>query len=258
MKARTFLKNRKGFTLMETVIAIGIIGVLLVVFVSLFVPAKRIVRTALAQQSRERIINTLKTEMDIVRSHEQAPSDAKQSSEGKYTSAFDKAFYWIRKTKSPSTAIAIFSYRGDLSQPRRNDGSLRPVTGQKDIPGQNSMLVNTACLMDDTERISDMKYAVGPVFLVKLTQLIRSGNGTYETAKSPGSLGNPNTKGQGIQTPDRYVYDTTNPKETPWGGSIMCRAEFYLLTPPDPNRVKNKTWDDMGKPFIETNLPFRR
>ncbi len=38
----------------------------------------------------------------------------------------------------------------------------------------------------------------------------------------------------------------------------MCRAEFYLLTPPDPNRIKNKTWEDMGKPFIETNIPFRR
>ena len=46
----------KGFTLTEVVLAIGVVAVLIVVFMAMFIPARRTVQSALTNQQAEQHI----------------------------------------------------------------------------------------------------------------------------------------------------------------------------------------------------------
>ena len=47
----------KGFTLTEVVLAIGVVGVLIVVFMAMFIPARRTVQAALTIREADRIVH---------------------------------------------------------------------------------------------------------------------------------------------------------------------------------------------------------
>lgn len=61
-----------GFTLVETLLAIGLVGVLLSLFLVVFVPARGMIRQALARQEAERITTVLRTELNTLRGKQQA------------------------------------------------------------------------------------------------------------------------------------------------------------------------------------------
>ncbi len=253
MKPSLLRSKPLGFTLMETVVAVGIVGLLLAVFISFFIPAKQMVRAALTRQESERVENALRTELSRLRPHETAIKGTAKSSFGKYVNSFDKAFYWMQRTKTPSTAIVLYTYRANLGGKIRADGSYPPIAAAASIPGQNSVLTSTACLMDDPVRRNDLKHAVGPVFVVRMTQLLPQTNGGYKTAKEPGAIYSP--KGHKIQDPANFYGEQ---KENPWGACVMYRADFYLMSPPHPDRYKKRTWDKLGQPVFSRNLSFRR
>jgi prepilin-type N-terminal cleavage/methylation domain-containing protein len=245
----TTKKSLRGFTLMETLLAIALVGVLLSIFLTVFVPARGLVRQALTRQESERITGILRSELSFLRADEIADSGAKASSENKYLSTFDKGFHWLRKTSRPSSAIVIFSYRADLSKPARKDGSFPAVPAGKSVPGKNMQLVTIACPMDDPVHRDDIRDAVGPVFLVKMTQLELKSNGEYRLASSPGVI-------SAASSPENYVSQPGD--RNAWGGAIFCRADFYHMTPPNPARYKGKSWNKLGRPLFSANLSFHR
>ncbi len=249
MKKVFSIRAGRGFTLMETLLAIALVGVLLSIFLTVFVPARGLVRQALTRQESERITGILRSELNILRADELAGSGANSSTDDKYLTTFDKGFYWLKKTSKPSNAIVVFSYRADLSKPVRKDGTYPPVPASKSVPGKDMQLVSIACPMDDPVHRDDIRDAVGPVFLVKMTQLELKGNGEYRMANSPGTISK-------ASTPENYVSQAG--QRDAWGGVIFCRAEFYHMSPPNPARYKGKTWKKLGRPLFSANLSFRR
>lgn len=234
---------------METLLAIALVGVLLSIFLTVFVPARGLVRQALTRQESERITGILRAEMSTLRPDEIADSGAKNSSANKYLSTFDKGFHWLKRSSRPSSSIVIFSYRADLSKPARKDGSYPAVPASKSVPGKDMQLVSIACPMDDPIHRDDIRDAVGPVFLVKMTQLNLKGEGEYKMAASPGTI-------SGASNPESYVSQAGD--RDAWGGAIFFRAEFYHMSPPNPARYKGKTWNKLGRPLFSANLSFRR
>lgn len=235
-----------GFTLMETLLAVALVGVLVSIFLTVFVPARGLVQQALTKQEAERITGILRAEMGTIRPSERAGARDKQSSDGKYLTPFDKGFYWLLKSKRPSTSIVIFSYRADTSAQPRDDGSF---PAGKAVPGKNSQLVSVACPMNERLHKNDIAAAVGPVFLVKMTQLINKGNGEYVLAASPGVISE-------ASRPEDYHSEENS--DNPWGAAIFYRADFYHMNPPNPARYRDRNWKRMGRPVFSANMSFHR
>lgn len=249
MKKFLSFQRLRGFTLMETLLAIALVGVLLSIFLTVFVPARGLVRQALTRQESERITGILRAELSTLRADEIAGSNASSSTENQYLSTFDKGFHWLRKTSRPSSAIVVFSYRADLSKPARKDGSYPAVPAGKSVPGKDVQLVSIACPMDDPVHRDDIRDAVGPVFLVKMTQLELKSDGEYRLVNSPGTISQANS-------PENYVSQAG--QRDAWGGVLFCRADFYHMSPPNPARYKGKNWKKLGRPLFSANLSIRR
>lgn len=234
---------------METLLAIALVGVLLSIFLTVFVPARGLVRQALTRQESERITGILRAELSTLRADEMAGDNATSSSENQYLSTFDKGFYWLRKSARPSSSIVVFSYRADLSKPARKDGTYPAVPAGKSVPGKDMQLVSIACPMDDPVHRDDIRDAVGPVFLVKMTQLELKSDGEYRMVNSPGTVSQ-------ATSPERYV--SQDGQRDAWGGVLFCRADFYHMSPPNPARYKGKNWKKLGRPLFSANLSIRR
>lgn len=248
MKKVSFFQ-RGGFTLMETLLAIALVGTLLSIFLTVFVPARGMVQQALTRQDAERITGILRAEMSFLRADEEAGGNATSSSTNSYLSPFDKAFFWLRSCSKPSSAIVIFSYRADMSKTPRADGSFPSVPAAKSVPGQNSQLVSMACPMDDKIHKDDIANAVGPVFLVRMTQLEQKKHGEYLPVSTPGTIA-------AASSPDKFCSSPGD--RNAWGGVIFYRADFFLMSPPNPARYKGKTWKQLGRPLFSANLSFHR
>lgn len=240
---------RGGFTLMETLLAIALVGTLLSLFLTVFVPARGMVQQALTRQDAERITGILRAEMSFLRADEEAPAAANSSSDNSYLSPFDKSFFWLRKCSKPSSSIVIFSYRADMSKTPRADGSFPSVPAAKSVPGKNSQLVSLACPMDDKIHKNDIPNAVGPVFLVRMTQLEEKKNGEFKEVKTPGTIA-------AAASPDKFC--SAPGDRDAWGGVVFYRADFFLMNPPNPARYKGKTWKQLGRPLFSANLSFHR
>jgi prepilin-type N-terminal cleavage/methylation domain-containing protein len=249
MKKFLSLQRLRGFTLMETLLAIALVGVLLSIFLTVFVPARGLVRQALTRQESERITGILRAELSTLRADEIAGGNATASSENQYLSTFDKGFHWLRKSARPSSSIVVYSYRADLSKPARKDGSYPAVPAGKSVPGKDMQLVSIACPMDDPVHRDDIRDAVGPVFLVKMTQLELKADGEYQMVNSPGTVSQ-------ATSPERYV--SQDGQRDAWGGVLFCRADFYHMSPPNPARYKGKNWKKLGRPLFSANLSIRR
>lgn len=249
MKETFRLPRFRGFTLMETLLAIALVGTLLSIFLTVFVPARGMVQQALTRQEAERITGILRAEMSFLRGDEQAPTSATSSTANSFLSPFDKAFYWLKASTKPSSSIVIFSYRADTSKNALADGTYPSVPAAKSVPGKNSQMMTLACPMDDKLHKDDIANAVGPVFIVRMTELEPGKAGEYKMAKNPGVVAN-------AATPERYVSSPSS--DEAWGGVVFYRADFFLMTPPNPARYKGKTWKQLGRPLFSANLSFHR
>ena len=249
----------KGFTLTEVVLAIG------VVFMAMFIPARRTVQSALTIREADRIVHALTAELGELRNSERAAPNARKSSTTRYISAFDKAFYWMQFTSKPATTILVYNYRADLTKGARKDGTPQPWLEEGgSIPGQNTAVVTGVCLANNKDRWDDFKALVGPVFAVRMTQLVvermDSNAYGYKLAPKYGTIYNPYNRGKVITEPSLYVYtpEKGGGLNLPWGAEVLYQAEFFQLLNTDPERLQHLTWENLKTPIFTRNLAFRR
>jgi|694.fasta_scaffold26092_4 prepilin-type N-terminal cleavage/methylation domain-containing protein len=167
MKAFTS-RNRRGFTLMETVIAIGVLAVLLTGFIVVFTPAADGIRKTISTQQADRLTSALEQELVTLR----GPTETTD-----FKTGFNKAYTFIKESNVAAEALLVYQYRGDLEAERRNDGSLEPLKSiDGKLPGEDYLVVPMARRLSDDIFIEDLAAVEGPVYLVKPTQLIYDAN----------------------------------------------------------------------------------
>jgi prepilin-type N-terminal cleavage/methylation domain-containing protein len=240
--------KRRGFTLLETVIAIGVLAVLLTAFLGVFGPATAGIRRAISVQEADRLASTLERELTTLRSGQGSTSIA---------TGFDKAYQWIEDSmkKSSPQVMFIYQYRGNPSN-LRADGTLAPYTAAGGVAGKDFTVVPMLRRRDDSAFADDLAALEGRVFAVKTTQLVFNAGqltlSTDETIKDP--------------SPGNDPAGTVLPSGTGAAGKypeavIAFSAEFYSVPSAAPAYLKSGGKFDASKlktPIFTRNLAVRR
>lgn len=229
MKAFTS-RNRRGFTLMETVIAIGVLAVLLTGFIVVFTPAADGIRKTISTQQADRLTSALEQELVTLR----GPTETTD-----FKTGFNKAYTFIKESNVAAEALLVYQYRGDLETERRNDGSLEPLKSiDGKLPGEDYLVVPMARRLSDDIFIEDLAAVEGPVYLVKPTQLIYDAN--QLVLGEPGQIKNPKD-GSAAATADAYTEAV-----------IAIAAEFH---PMPTNAAGYFTGPEFAKKFAKAKTP---
>ncbi len=164
---------RAAFTLTETVIAIGVLAVILTGFIAVFTPAAQGIRRSISSEQADRLTTTLEMELATLRESQKAtllPAG---------TTGFDKSFGWIRSGNVAANAIFVYQYRGNPAIIRA-DGTPEPMVGITGEPGKSYIVQSMARRIGEKEGgkeggkdllEEDLKALEGSVFFVKPTQL---------------------------------------------------------------------------------------
>lgn len=236
---------QRGFTLMETVIAILVLAVLLTGFLTVFTPAAQGIRRSISTQQADRLKATLEKDMSTLRTGESTAT---------ITTGFDKAFTWIKEGNSADTAIFVYQYRGDQSVAARSDGTMQPLTKIEGEPGVDYITQTAARRADDSLFYEDLDAIVGPLFYVIPIQLVSDNNELV--------LGTP---GQ-ITIPGGDVVAATPAAYT--DAVITFSAAFYITPTVSVNYIQGDSFntkftaaaqiDSDVKPVFIRNLAVRR
>jgi len=228
-----------AFTLMETVIAIGVLAVLITSFMAVFGPATQGIRRAIDVQEADRLVATLEKELSILR---------EPSATGK--TAFDKAFDWIRDSggnDADDKLIMLYQYRGDPDE-LRSDGTMEPHKRADGVAGKDYVIQSMARLRNDSLFIEDLGALEGRVFAVRTRQLVYKNN-ALAPVDQPGQIQGMNDGGK-VASADDYP-----------DAVIAFTAEFYslpsnsvaYLSPGGALKAEN-----LKKPVFTRNLAVRR
>jgi len=230
----------RGFTLMETVIAIGVLAVMLTAFMAVFGPASRGIRRSINVQEADRLTSALEREMSTNR-----PSGA--GAEAK--TSFHKAYDWITGSHQSNTVVFAYQYRGNPNQ-LRVDGTMEPYTTRGGQAGQEYVVQPMLRRRGDALLEQDLRALEGRVFFVKMTQLIFDGANGLKPGQ-PGIISPP---------PGQNALAGTGADSYP-DAVIPFMAEFYEIQTTDPAflraggrfNVANYT-----KPMFTRNVAVRR
>ena len=204
---------------METVIAIGVLAVLLTGFMIVFAPAAAGIKKSINAQEADRLASTLEQELVTSRGSDPKPG-------------FNKAFEWLRdsNTSNADTALLVYQYRGSLSS-TRTDGTPEPVadaTGKR--PGVDYSVISMVRRKNDTlftdTTTGDITALEGGVYVAKCKQLVFDSSGQL-TAGTAGQIKNPKPN----STPPDPAYQA-GPFATPDlypEAVIAFSAEFYSV-----------------------------
>ncbi|MBK1826969.1 type IV pilus modification PilV family protein [Haloferula rosea] len=233
------MRTNRGFTLMETVIAIGVLAVLLTAFLAVFAPAAQGIRKAISVQEADRLAYTLERELVTLRSGD---SDD-------YKTGFEKAYEWIIDSNDSSKALLIYQYRGDPNS-LRSDGTMEPYTGNG-VAGQDFIVQPVVRPKDSTELEDDLKAIEGRVYTVQMTQLVFNGGqlakGTAGEIVDPTPGDGDSGGGSGVDGYPEAV--------------IAFAAEFYAVPNSSYSYITTKinaaTFAN-AKPIFTRNLAVRR
>lgn len=237
-------KNAGGFTLMESVIAIGVVAVLLTTFLAVFGPASQSIRRTLSAQEADRLQSALERELQILR----------EGTDSEFKNAFEKAFDWILDSGDAKTMVLLYNYRGKPTD-IRPDGSLEPHTAEEGQSGRDFILQPAVRRRGDADPKlkADLKEVEGRIYYVRMTQLIWE-NGTL-TDGELGTIVNPHDS------------EPANTAEDFDEGMIAFKAEFYVLKSNSPNYLDQLKLtdedgdgqpDSLGRPLFSRNLGVRR
>lgn len=236
--------KRRGFTLMETVIAIGVLAVLITAFMAVFGPATAGIRRAINVQEADRLASTLEREIATLRQGEAT---------GTIQTGFDKAFKWISEGNAGNSTTAgtvpgiifVYQYRGNPGS-LRPDGTLKPYTRTDGVAGTDYVIQATVRRRDDSKVAEDLQALEGRVFAVKTTQLVFD-NGALK-AGSPGKIIDP--KGSSA---------ASSPQDYP-EAVIAYTAEFYSIQSTAPNYLTGAGFGNakLLNPVFTRNLAARR
>lgn len=229
--------RKRGFTLLETVIAIGVLAVLLTGFMVVFAPAAAGIRKAISVQEADRLQSTLEEELVTLREGQS------------YKTGFDKAFEWIKTSNEAADALLVYQYRGSMTK-LRSDGTPEPEPLIKDkLPGKDYVVQAMVRRLSDTRFKEDLQAVEGGVYLVKCTQLV-FGNGEMKLG-TPGQIADPKTTSPSADS-DSY------PEAT-----IAFAADFYTLSAKSQGYFDSaggfqKTFTNAKNPVFTRNLAVRR
>ena len=230
-------KTKPGFTLMETVIAIGVLAVLITAFLAVFGPAAQGIRRAINVQDADRMVASLEKELGILRPGE--------SGENPWNTAFDKAFEWIEKA-GKDDYILLYQYRGDPDT-IRTDGTMDVYSANDGIPGQDYVVQSMARLRSDTTFEEDLEGLIGRVFVVQTQQLVYGSDGLE--LGTEGKIVNMNPADRGEQPDTAVDYKDA---------VIAFSAKFYAVASTSKNYIDQLDSNKLGKPVFTRNLGVRR
>lgn len=240
MKISNFSRPR-GFTLLETVIAIGVLAVLLTGFMVVFAPAAEGIRKSVNVQQADRLASTV--EQELVTLH-------KGESSGDMATGFDKAFKMIAKSGDANEALMVYQYRGSMNELRDDDTPLPVADVKTKMPGKDFVVVSMMRSVKDTKFTEDLPAVEGAVFMVHCTQLV-FGDGELKAGTS-----------NQIQDPKNPQGDVGNAAAYP-EAVIAFSADFYMMPAKAPDyftgTLRNKFESLIKTPPVFTrNLAVRR
>ncbi len=239
-------RRRRGFTLLETVIAIGVLAVLLTGFLVVFTPAADGIRKSINTEHADRLASALEQELVNVRPGQTSTT---------ITNGFSKAFEWIKNSNNATEALLVYQYRGKISN-FRNDGTPEHEPSLADkLPGRDYIVVPMVRRPideeDPDEKLSkDLEAIEGAVYVVKCTQLRY--NGTSLIKGTPGTIADPKT---GASIASAIDYPAT---------TLSFVAEFHM-TPikstsyfSDPTSTFTTDFAKLRNPVFTRHLSIRR
>jgi type II secretory pathway pseudopilin PulG len=232
-------RRSAAFTLTETVIAIGVLAVMLTGFIAVFTPAAQGIRRSISSEQADRLTTTLENELATLRKGQETPEPA---------TGFDKAFDWIQKGNTAATAIFVYQYRGDPTATPRTDGTPPPKVAITGEPGKDYIVQSISRRLGDAELEKDLKAIEGSVFFVKPTQLI------FATGELK-----PGTAGKIMNADATEAANATAYKEA----VIAFSAEFHNVPTKSIAYLKSTTFttrfsSTTNKPIFTRNLAIRR
>ena len=257
MKIKKVCK-RRGFTLVETVIAMGIITIMVTAFLAAFGPAVQGIRKSISAKEANRLASTLEYELSVLREGES------------FSTPFEKAFDWIKRSGGTTTRndfVLMYQYRGDVSS-SNPDGTLAPYTGTDGLPGKDYVVLSVVRRLGDSLIENELapKVVEGRVFYVRMTQLIFD-DGELKVAgpKDPPEPDLPGGPGEIIDPTEEIDADGVKSRTTVTDHAdypeavIAFQAEFYVLKSSMHAYAKN-TFDPSkaGKPVFTRNMAVRR
>jgi len=244
--------NRKGFSLVEVVIAIGIVAVLLTTFLTVFAPAQRNIQRSLSVQDATRLRSTLENEMSILRVGEDAD----------YISSFDKAFRWVIDSDDRPSSILVYQY---YANPDARSLDLNPdetpkvynTASNDGVPGRDFITYSVAREIDDplVEKELEPGVVAGPVYVVRMAQLVVSEESNSLEVGRFGSI--IDSTGKQVTNSEDFV-----------DGTLVFQAEFFRLRSNLSSYVQGTSWDfetnpdevskTLGPAVSTINLAVRR
>jgi hypothetical protein len=261
---------RAAFTLTETVIAIGVLAVVLTGFIAVFTPAAQGIRRSISSEQADRLTTTLEMELATLRESQKAtllPTG---------TTGFDKSFGWIRSGNVAANAIFVYQYRGNPAI-IRGDGTPEPMVGITGEPGKSYIVQSMARRVGEKEGgkdllEEDLKALEGSVFFVKPTQLIYMPDPNDESIPPKDILGLSKVPGEiQHQVPDTtnggYKLETATNANTYNEAVISFSVEFHSVPTKTFSYLSKTGTDDpfttrfnstTNKPIFTRNLAVRR
>jgi hypothetical protein len=231
---------------METVIAIGVLAVLLTGFIAVFTPAAQGIRRSISSQQADRLTSTLERELVTLRNG-QTPSA---------TTGFEKGFTWLKEGNDATKAIFVYQYRGDPSD-IRPDGTMEAKVAISGQPGTDYIVQSGARRADDDLLQLDLTALEGPIFFVKPTQLVFSGNEMILSTE-PGEILHlvPNTTTNALElepAADANAYNEAVIAFSAEFHSVPTKAHSYLTGADFQSRFAT-----VRNPVFTRNLAIRR
>ena len=241
MKNPIHIKSKAGFTLMETVIAIGVLAVLLTAFIAVFAPAAKGIRKAISTQEADRLTHTLKEELTTLRGPEAT----------EFSTGFDKAFNWIKD--AGNEPLILFQYRGDAAANPRADGTLEPYTQPGGVAGQDYVVQSIVRPLGKfAEWKGDLDALEGGVYAVVATQgVYKNGVLEFDEDENKGVIKDPHPDDAAANPP------IDDPKNYP-EAVIAFKAEFHVLKSTAPSFIKDLKANGLKSPVFSRNLAVRR
>lgn len=220
---------------METVIAIGVLAVLLTGFIAVFAPATAGIRKAIGIQEADRLVFALEKELVTLRS----------GSSSEYETGFAKAYEWIEGSSNSGEAVLVYQYRAQIGETPRSDGTAEPYTRTDGVAGENFVMQPIARRKSDPQLMDDLEALEGRLYAVKMTQLVFDGN-KLELGDE-GKIAPPS--GEGSSSSAENYPDAV----------IAFASEFFLLPSTSAQYVENNlNIDDLKSPVFTRNLAVRR
>lgn len=244
--SRPSAASKRGFSLIETVIAIGVVAVLLSGFLIVFAPAAAGIKDSINSKAATRLVNTLEQELVSLRGVDQR---------GAFGTGFEKAYDYIKESAGADSenAILVYKYRASLTA-TRDDGTPEPVNNVDGLsPGEDYVVRNMMRRKSDPNFINpatgDITAIDGPVYLVKCTQLILSAAGELEPATA-GQIANEDEPTTAVDDPDNYNHAV-----------VAFVADFYSLPSRGTAFFDSQFGDyflNVKRPAFSRNLAVRR